>query len=153
MGNSGLSLFLCRFVLCALEENNQTRENMTNLWKRDNSGKYFWTVEHIFPEGKNIPDDWVDMIADGNRILAQEYQAKYVHSLGNLTITGYNPSLSNFSFEKKKNRKSRDGSKDIGYRNGLYLNADVVNKDKWTVDIINARTDRLVEEIVKLFSW
>ena len=143
----------CRFVLCALEEKNRTRENFTDLWARDNSGKYIWTIEHIFPEGENIPKDWVNMIADGDKDLAKEYQEDYVHTLGNLTITGYNQYLSNFSFEKKRDRKSRDGSKYIGYRNGLYLNNDVVNQKKWTVDIIKERTDKIVNEIVDLFSW
>ena len=143
----------CRFVLCALEEKHQTRENISDLWERDNYGKYIWTIEHIFPEGEKIPKDWINMIADGSKELAEEYQEEYVHTLGNLTITGYNPSLSNFSFEKKKNRKSRDGSRYIGYRNGLYLNDDVVKQDKWTVDIIEKRTDKLVDEIITLFSW
>ena len=143
----------CRFVLCSLEEKNRTRENITDLWKRNRNGVYVWTIEHVFPEGKNIPEEWVDMIADGDRNLAIEYQEEYVHTLGNLTITGYNPSLSNFSFEKKKNRKSREDNRDVGYRNGLYLNSDIVNQDKWTVDIIKARTEKLVNEIMKLFSW
>lgn len=30
------------------------------------------------------------MIADGDEELAYEYLNKYVHTLGNLTITGYN---------------------------------------------------------------
>lgn len=45
------------------------------------------------------------MIADGNEDLAYEYLNKYVHTLGNLTITGYNSNLSNYDFEKKKYRK------------------------------------------------
>ena len=44
------------------------------------------------------------MIADGNEELAYEYLNKYVHTLGNLTITGYNSNLSNYDFEKKKYR-------------------------------------------------
>ena len=118
----------CRFVLCALEEKHQTKENISDLWERDNFSKYIWTIEHVFPEGEKIPKEWITMIADGDKNLAEKYQDEYVHTLGNLTITGYNPSLSNFSFEKKKNRKSRDGSRYIGYRNGLYLNEDIVNK-------------------------
>ncbi len=143
----------CRFVLCSLEEQFQSKEIHTDLWSRDKSAKYVWTVEHIFPEGDNIPQDWIDMIADGDKALAKSLQEDYVHTLGNLTITGYNSNLSNMSFEKKKNRKSRDGSKDIGYRNGLYLNSDVVNQDEWKIDNIKKRTAKMVTEIVKLFSW
>ena len=35
---------------------------------------------------------------------ADEYLNKYVHTLGNLTITGYNSNLSNFDFETIKTR-------------------------------------------------
>ena len=40
----------------------------------------------------------------------------------------------------------------IGYLNGLNLNSDLVDKDKWTVDLIKARTDKLVKEILEMFS-
>ena len=68
----------------------------------------------------------------------------------NLTITGYNSTLSNKSFEEKRDRKDSTG-KYIGYRNGLNLNADVCDKAKWTVDIIKARTDSMVNIILEMF--
>ena len=91
------------------------------------------------------------MIAGGDRDLAKKYQTQYVHTFGNLTITGYNSSLSNKSFSDKKERKNKDG-KPIGYRNGLNLNSDVCDKDEWTVDIISARTKRMVNEILQMFA-
>ena len=139
-----------RFILCHIEAQHTTKEIYTDLWSRDNSNKYIWTIEHIFPEGQKIPKEWIDMIADGNEELAYEYLNKYVHTLGNLTITGYNSNLSNYDFEKKKYRKNQDG-KDIGYTNGLYLNNDVVSEDKWTVEKINNRTDKLVATALELF--
>ena len=45
-----------RFVLCSIEANHQTKEIYSDLWSRDNSNKYIWTIEHIFPEGQNIPE-------------------------------------------------------------------------------------------------
>lgn len=90
------------------------------------------------------------MIANGDTVLAQEYLAKYTHKLGNLTLTGYNQNLSNLSFEKKMNRK-KDG-KDVGYKNGLFLNQDIALKDKWEIKDIKARTDKLVGIAMKLFS-
>lgn len=139
-----------RFILCHIEAQHTTKEIYTDLWSRDNSNKYIWTIEHIFPEGQKIPKEWIDMIADGDEELAYEYLNKYVHTLGNLTITGYNSNLSNYDFEKKKYRKNQDG-KDIGYTNGLYLNNDVVSEDKWTVEKINKRTDKLVATALELF--
>lgn len=90
------------------------------------------------------------MIANGDKNLAIEYLNNYVHTLGNLTITGYNQNLSNLSFEKKKNRVNKDGNY-IGYKNGLKLNDDVVSKDAWHIEDIKERTNRLVDFFMKEF--
>ncbi len=139
-----------RFLLCYYEDKFKTNEIYTNLWSRDSSNKYIWTIEHIFPEGENIPVEWVNMIANGDKNLAIEYLNNYVHILGNLTITGYNQNLSNLSFEKKKNRVNKDGNY-IGYKNGLKLNDDVVSKDAWHIEDIKERTNRLVDFFMKEF--
>lgn len=93
-----------RFVLCSIEAQHQTKEIYSDLWSRDNNKKYVWTIEHIFPEGENVPAHWVQMIANGDIALAKQYRANYVHTIGNLTITGYNQNLSNMSFEQKRDR-------------------------------------------------
>lgn len=142
-----------RFVLCNIEAQHQTKEIYSDLWSRDSSNKYIWTIEHIFPEGENIPLVWVDMIADGDKAKAKQYRTDYVHTLGNLTITGYNQNLSNMSFEHKKERKSKDKTKDIGYKNGLFLNQDVVTETIWTVDKIKNRTDKIVLTLLDMFKW
>ncbi len=141
-----------RFILCMMAQRGMTVENKRDLWEKTKSNnQYVWSIEHIFPQGPNIPDKWVEMIAGGDRDKAREYQSLYVHTFGNLTITGYNSALSNKPFIEKRDRK---GSNDqyIGYRNGLNLNADVCDKDVWTVDIIKARTDRMVKEIMTMFT-
>ncbi len=142
-----------RFMLCSIEAKNQTKEIYADLWARDNNKKYVWTIEHIFPEGENIPASWVQMIADGDAALAKQYRLDYVHTIGNLTITGYNQNLSNMSFDQKRDRKSKDKTKEIGYKNGLYLNKDVVNQSKWTVDKIRNRTDVLVKILMEMYKW
>lgn len=48
------------------------------------------------------------------------------------------------SFKKKKKRKNYAGLY-IGYRNGLWLNEDVANKNGWTVLDIESRTENLVK--------
>jgi uncharacterized protein with ParB-like and HNH nuclease domain len=140
-----------RFILCKIEESHQTREKFTDLWKRDSSGDYVWTVEHIFPQGPNIPDSWVKMIAGGDEARAKEYREQYVHKLGNLTITGYNSKLGNKSFTEKRDRKDVAG-KPVGYKNGLHLNAGLRGRDSWTVQDIEDRTNALVKEAIKFFS-
>ena len=145
--NSGAT----RFILCMMAKRSMTVENEKDLWRKTNSNQYVWSIEHIFPQGSNIPDEWVDMIAGGDREKAKEYQSLYVHTFGNLTITGYNSTLSNKAFAEKKERKDSNGQY-IGYRNGLNLNDDVCDKDEWTVEIIKARTDRMVKEIMAMFA-
>ena len=93
------------------------------------------------------------MIATGDKANAIQIRADYVHTIGNLTITGYNQNLSNMSFEHKKDRKSKDKTKDIGYRNGLFLNEDVVTETKWTVDKITTRTDKIVKILLEMYEW
>ncbi len=142
-----------RFILCGIEATHQTREIYTDFWKRNNSNTYVWTIEHIFPEGENVPKEWVDMIANGDKNLADDYREEYTHTLGNLTLTGYNQNLSNLSFEKKKNRKSMTGNKPMGYGNGLFLNQDVVSEDTWTIEKIQKRTDKLVDLVKTIYAW
>ena len=93
------------------------------------------------------------MIADGDKAKAKQYRNDYVHTLGNLTITGYNQNLSNMSFEHKKERKSKDKTKDIGYKNGLFLNQDVVTEITWTIDKIKNRTDKIVLTLLDMYKW
>ena len=140
-----------RFILCMLEQRGMTRENEKDLWQKTKSNQYVWSIEHIMPQGHNIPECWVEMIADGDLDRAQEYQDIYVHTLGNLTLTRYNPTLGNKSFAEKRDRKDGKGNF-IGYKNGLKLNDDVRDKDKWSVDCIKARTERMVGEILTMFA-
>lgn len=139
-----------RFILCKIEETHQTKEIFSDLWMKDEKNKFVWTIEHVFPEGDNIPKKWIEMIASGNRDEAEIIKEKWVHKLGNLTLTGYNQNLSNLSFEEKKERKDHNG-KDIGYRNGLYLNRDIVDEINWTENHIRNRTRKLVDEAINLF--
>ena len=140
---------VCRFVLCAIEESVMTRESTINLWAIEGK-QYVWTIEHIFPQGENIPQSWVDMIAIGNTELAQNHRQQYVHHLGNLTISGYNSTLGNKSFTDKRDRKNREGHA-VGYKNSLYLNNDLAETDSWSIDKIKDRTDLLVSKVIELF--
>lgn len=140
-----------RFILCRIEEENQTRETLTDLWERDDKGDFIWTVEHIFPQGPQIPTSWVKMIADDDATEAQACRDKYVHKLGNLTISGYNSKLGNKSFEEKRDRKDSRG-RWVGYRNGLFLNRRLAEATEWRVFDIEKRTERLVEAAMQLFA-
>lgn len=142
---------MARFILCKIEESHMTKETWKDLWIKDKSNKYVWTIEHIFPEGSNIPQDWVIMIANRDEEKAKEIQEKCSHKIGNLTLTAYNLNLYNFSFIKKRDRKDDRGNY-IGYKNGLYLNKKLAEKDEWTISDIEERTKELVKEALELFA-
>lgn len=144
---------VARFVLCDIAQQAMTTETWTDLWEQNNYGdkKVFkWTIEHIFPEGKNIPDHWVDMIANGDKELAKEYLEQYVHKIGNLTITGYNSTLGNLSFIDKRDRTNSQGKK-VGYKNGLEINKELATKDTWKIEDILSRTDKIVSQLLKMY--
>lgn len=141
-----------RYILSSIElAESQTKERYTNFYSRNNKNIFIWTVEHIFPQGENIPKEWVDMVANGDAELAAQIRKNYVHKLGNLTLTGYNSNLSNLSLLKKQDRKSSDG-KYIGFKNGLTINEDINSVGSWTQDGIEQRTEKLVTKALEIFS-
>jgi len=133
-----------RFILCKLEEDKQTKETKRDLWERDEKGRFVWTVEHIFPQGPNIPRSWVQTMAGGDEKKAKKIQEEQFHKLGNLTLSGYNSKLGNLSFTEKKDRKDSRG-RYVGYRNGLFLNEELKKKSTWSSQDIEERTERLVD--------
>lgn len=143
--NSGVT----RFILCALAEQSMTKESWVDLWRFENK-QFVWTIEHIFPQGENIPQSWITMIADGDEVKAKEIQQTHVHKLGNLTISGFNSALGNKSFEDKRDRVDRLG-RAVGYKNGLKLNKDLAAATGWSVGQITARTKKLVQQTTQLF--
>ncbi|WP_019531273.1 DUF262 domain-containing protein [Dasania marina] len=141
---------VCRYVLCSIEESRMTRESKSDLWEM-NGKQLIWTIEHIFPQGKNIPQDWVNMMAAGNVAQANLYRDSHVHKLGNLTISGYNSKLGVKGFIEKRDRLDNK-KRPVGYNNGLYLNEKLKDANDWSVEAIDKRTNELVELAIKLFS-
>jgi len=157
---------MARYALARLDESSHNREYAPNLWARNDKGLYVWTIEHIFPQGKNIPKCWVDMIGNGNKEEAQKVYDEMVHSLGNLTLSGYNSRLSNISFKEKQNKEEVNilGNKIfIGYKNGLSLNkirfevegteTSLAETDRWTKAHIQSRNKKMVDMLIELFKF
>ena len=139
-----------RYILSSIElSQSETKERYVNFYAR-NKKLFVWTVEHIFPQGENIPQPWVDMVANGDKNVANQIRKECVHKLGNLTLTGYNSQLSNMSLYKKQNRKDKE-DKFIGFKNGLTINESVKDISKWTQEDIEKRTAYIVDEALKLF--
>ena len=55
-------------------------------------------------------------------------------------------------FVTKRDRKDVNGA-NVGYRNGLNLNNELVNTDTWTSEQIQERTDKLVGLTLKAFDF
>lgn len=157
---------MARYLLAKLDETSHSREYKPDLWARNEKGLFIWTVEHVFPQGKNIPKEWIEMIGNGDKDRAEEIQETLVHCFGNLTLSGYNSKLSNSSFSKKQSRSEANifGNKiKIGYQNGMAINAiEFQSKDKsynladapeWNKEMIEARNKVMVDMILKLFAF
>ena len=107
---------LCRFLLLDIE-NGDGKE----ILQAENL-----TIEHIMPQ---------TLSADWSHIRPGEHE-EYLHTLGNLSVTGYNSELSNKSFAEKQDI-IRENSK------AVILNSDVLDKESWNVADIQARAKRL----------
>ncbi len=142
---------MTRYILATLAAPSAGKETK-GFWEQYPSGGYVWTIEHVFPQGANIPEGWVKMIADGDAEAARAIQAECVHTLGNLTLTGYNANLGNMAFDKKRDRTDANGVC-VGYKNGLNLNEDLVSAGTWTREQIAARTEKLVDLALAAFSF
>ena len=140
-----------RFMLCKLEEAHQTRENKRDLWAHDANDRPVFTVEHILPKTENLGADWVTMLEGDQKSTAAAIRERCAHQLGNLTLSGYNSKLGTMEFLKKRDRKNDQGDF-IGYRNGLYLNADLASRDDWNETAIAARTDKMLKEVMSILS-
>lgn len=111
-GNSAL----CKFLLVEIENGDSKETLLTDSL----------TIEHIMPQ--TLSSDWSH--------IAEDEHKTYLHTLGNLSVTGYNSELSNKSFEEKK-KIIKENSK------AVILNSDVLDQDTWEISKIVARAKRL----------
>lgn len=140
-----------RFMLCKLEEVHQTRENKRDLWAHDANDRPVFTVEHILPKTENLGPGWVAMLELNSKDTADAIRQRCAHQLGNLTLSGYNSKLGTMEFMKKRDRQNDKGDF-IGYRNGLYLNADLATRTEWNEAAMTARTDKMLKEVRSILS-
>lgn len=140
---------VARFILCHLAERHMVIGSFQDLWLRK-GGSFVWTIEHVLPQGDNLRDDWIQKIAEGDRVRAQDVQRRQVHTIGNLTLTGYNPQLSNLGFIEKRDRTNAKGDP-IGYKNGLWLNSDLKEAETWNEASIKRRGQRIIDEAIKVY--
>jgi hypothetical protein len=138
---------VARFILTTLSEDAMTKETWKDLWAQE-KGHFIWTIEHILPQGANLPDAWKQML--GGAEAAAAAQETDVHRLGNLTITAYNSTLGNKSFADKRDRADIKG-RFIGYKNGLALNESLAARELWTVADVDTRSKELAKRVAARF--
>lgn len=102
-----------------------------------------YTIEHIMPQNIEHNLSWQQMLGED----WQEEHSLYLHTLGNLTITGYNAEMSNKSFVEKVNGES-------GFKHShLKLNESIAQCDVWNKKAIQRRTNILTDIILKIWKY
>lgn len=102
-----------------------------------------YTIEHIMPQNIEHNLSWQQMLGED----WQEVHSLYLHSLGNLTITGYNAEMSNKSFVEKVNGES-------GFKySHLKLSESIAQCDVWNKKAIQRRTNILTDIILKIWKY
>ena len=94
------------------------------------------TIEHIMP--RTLSEQWKQDL--GDRVL--EIYERYVNCLGNLTLTGYNSSLSNMCFEDKKT---------VYGKSNICITKDLVKYDAWGEAEIVQRSHSLIDDIANIW--
>lgn len=101
-----------------------------------------YTIEHILPQNENLSAQWkADLGPDWERV-----QKNWLHTLGNLTLTGYNPELSDRPFIEKRDMKG-------GFRESpLRINQGLGSLDRWNEEAIKARAGTLAGQAVSVWA-
>lgn len=121
---------LCKYLLCAVENQGKEQLYTDNL-----------TIEHIMPQNQNMSTAWQKMLGDD----WQAVKDKYLHTLGNLTLTAYNSELGDKPFAEKKSLLLDVKTKVVN------LFSDVKNCEVWDASAIEKRAMRLSQTIINLF--
>ncbi|MGT0054342.1 GmrSD restriction endonuclease domain-containing protein [Helicobacter pylori] len=122
------------------------KKNKYFFERLENSGKeqvytHEYTIEHIMPQ--TLTEEW-------KRDLGENFQAihdKYLHTIGNLTLTGYNPEYSNKSFQEKKGMEK-------GFKNSpLRLNQGLRDLESFGEEEIKKRANDLADLALKIWTY
>ncbi|WQY22937.1 DUF262 and DUF1524 domain-containing protein [Helicobacter pylori] len=99
------------------------------------------TIEHIMPQ--ELTEEWERDLGEN----FQEIHDKYLHTIGNLTLTGYNPEYSNKSFQEKRDMKG-------GFKNSpLRLNQGLRDLESFGEEEIKKRANDLADLALKIWTY
>lgn len=101
-----------------------------------------YTIEHILPQNPDLPAAWREALGpEWERV-----QKKWLHTLGNLTLTGYNTEYRDHPFAIKRDMKG--GFKESPIR----LNTGLGTLDKWDEAAIQARAGHLAKMAIVVWA-
>lgn len=123
----------CGYILGRLENwDNKSTVILDNL-----------TIEHIIPQNPNLSADWKSSLGTD----WSEIHKKYLHTIGNLTLTAYNSEMSDSSFTDKLTMSG-------GFRqSALRLNKYVVTQSSWGEVQVKDRAIQLGEVAKKTWPY
>ena len=123
------------FILERMEnrDNNERHDVVKELTEKN------ITIEHIMPQ--TLSDKWKAALGDEWERIHQQY----LHTMANLTLTGYNSQYSNLSFLEKRNMEK--GFKDSAFR----LNNYVKTCGQWTETELKQRQQDLLGVFLRLW--
>ena len=99
-----------------------------------------YTIEHVMPQ--TLSEEWQAELGE-DWIYVHE---KYIDTIGNLTLTGYNPELSNRPFKQKQQIPG-------GFRDSpLRLNRRLAQVKRWDEAAIRERAEMLLDKALKIWT-
>ena len=100
-----------------------------------------YTIEHVMPQ--RLSAEWQAELGEGWRGTHETY----LHTMGNLTLTGYNPELSNHSFREKQDIPG-------GFRDSpLRLNRSLAKAERWDEIAIEKQAETLAEKACEIWPY
>ena len=101
-----------------------------------------FTIEHIMPQNEKLSPKWVEDLGDNWEMV----HSKYLHTIGNLTLTAYNSEMGDRPFLEK--RDIDGGFADSPVR----LNRGLAKLDIWNGPLILKRAESLAELATEIWS-
>ena len=120
---------------------NYLLESLENFKRKELVNAENYTIEHIIPQNPKTPIEWQQELGENWKLVKE----KYLHTLGNLSLTAYNSELSDRPFT---NKKTIEG----GFNDSpLFLNKSVRIADVWNKESINIRAVELGQRALKVW--
>ena len=124
-----------------LRSRNYLLGKLENFNRKEKVNVDTYTIEHIMPQNENVSPQWQKELGEQWK----EIHTKYLHTIGNLTLTGYNPELSDRPFIEKRDMKG--GFADSPIR----LNETLAKKQVWNEQEIISRAKEIADLSVNVW--